>query len=93
METVVCTPRVSVCDLHCLPLKILPDPYTRWLSSIGFSAATSWRGIFPISTSEWDDLERILHGAQSRGFQTRLWSPPRWPVFVRERVWRTLIDL
>lgn len=27
------------------------------------------------------------------GFETRLWSTPRWPTFVRDRVWRTLYDL
>ncbi|BGP30985.1 Altered inheritance of mitochondria protein 6 [Rhodotorula toruloides] len=35
----------------------------------------------------------LLRSAQDRGFKTRLWSTPRWPTHVRDRVWRTLYDL
>ncbi|ORY91781.1 hypothetical protein BCR35DRAFT_299110 [Leucosporidium creatinivorum] len=69
------------------------DPRWAPLASAAYSSATTWKGIFPISASEHENLENLIKGAQARGFQTRLWSPPRWPVFAREKVWRELIEL
>ncbi|GAA5981959.1 hypothetical protein JCM11641_006811 [Rhodosporidiobolus odoratus] len=63
------------------------------LASASFSSATSWAGRFPISATEEEDLRGTIEGAQAEGFQTRLWSAPRWPTFVRDRVWRTLYEI
>ncbi|GAA5861888.1 hypothetical protein JCM8547_008586 [Rhodosporidiobolus lusitaniae] len=63
------------------------------MASTSFLSATSWTGRFPINETEEAGLRRLVTHAQSRGFKTRLWSPPRWPTFVRDRVWRTLFEL
>ncbi|BGP46983.1 Altered inheritance of mitochondria protein 6 [Rhodotorula kratochvilovae] len=64
------------------------------MASTSFSSATSWTGRRAIDpASEEAPLAALLASARSRGLKTRLWSPPRWPTHVRDRVWRTLYDL
>ncbi|GAA6018465.1 hypothetical protein JCM10207_000903 [Rhodosporidiobolus poonsookiae] len=62
------------------------------MASSSFSSATAWTGRSPINETQQAALSAVLAGAQSRGFKTRLWSAPRWPVFVRERVWTALLE-
>ncbi|KAK4056497.1 Altered inheritance of mitochondria protein 6 [Microbotryomycetes sp. JL221] len=69
------------------------DPRFAPLASTGYAMATSWKGIFAITRPDETKLKVILEKAQKRGFETRLWSSPRWPIFARDRVWRTLLDL
>ncbi|KAM0788660.1 hypothetical protein ACM66B_002761 [Microbotryomycetes sp. NB124-2] len=69
------------------------DPRFAPMASTGFASATNWKGLFEISESEKLKLVSLIDKAQSRGFQVRFWSSPRWPVFARERVWKTLLDL
>ncbi|GAA6054698.1 hypothetical protein NBRC10513_003532 [Rhodotorula toruloides] len=63
------------------------------MASASFASATSWDGRRAIATTEETALSQLLQTAQKRGFKTRLWSTPRWPTHVRDRVWRTLYDL
>ncbi|GAA5831925.1 hypothetical protein JCM5353_001906 [Sporobolomyces roseus] len=63
------------------------------MASTSFSSATSWSGRQPISSTDRLHLSKIIESAHSRGIKTRFWSTPRWPSFVRERVWRTLYEL
>ncbi|GAA5831957.1 hypothetical protein JCM5353_001915 [Sporobolomyces roseus] len=63
------------------------------MASTSFSSATSWSGRQPISSTDHLHLSKIIESAHSRGIKTRFWSTPRWPSFVRERVWRTLYEL
>ncbi|BGP14868.1 Altered inheritance of mitochondria protein 6 [Rhodosporidiobolus nylandii] len=63
------------------------------MASSAFSSSTSWTGRFAINETEGKSLGNLIHAAQSGGFKTRLWSAPRWPTFVRDRVWRTLYEI
>ncbi|GAA6031018.1 hypothetical protein JCM8097_003963 [Rhodosporidiobolus ruineniae] len=63
------------------------------MASTSYSSATSWTGRPPINQTEEDGLRKLIEGAQAHGFKTRLWSSPRWPTYVRDRVWRTLFEL
>ncbi|GAA5906823.1 hypothetical protein JCM6882_006839 [Rhodosporidiobolus microsporus] len=63
------------------------------MASTSFPSATAWTGRFPINETEEDALKALIVNAQARGFKTRLWSSPRWPTLVRDRVWRTLYEL
>ncbi|GAA5857256.1 hypothetical protein JCM9279_000753 [Rhodotorula babjevae] len=64
------------------------------MASTSFSSATSWTGRRAIDpATEEAPLAALLSSAQARGFATRLWSSPRWPTHVRDRVWQTLYDL
>ncbi|GAA5834149.1 hypothetical protein JCM11251_000555 [Rhodosporidiobolus azoricus] len=63
------------------------------MASAAFSSATTWTGHSPINKNEKDALDALITNAQARGFKTRLWSSPRWPTFVRDRVWQTLYEL
>jgi len=35
----------------------------------------------------------LTHFLSTGGIKTRFWSAPRWPSFVRDRVWQTLYEL
>ncbi|GAA5864278.1 hypothetical protein JCM1840_006723 [Sporobolomyces johnsonii] len=63
------------------------------MASTSYSSATSWTGRQPISASEYAALNVLIRNVQERGFKTRFWSTPRWPTFVRDRVWRALYEL
>ncbi|GAA6060917.1 hypothetical protein JCM10212_003951 [Sporobolomyces blumeae] len=63
------------------------------MASTSFSSATNWTGRDPISSSQRAHLSHLVESAHARGFKTRLWSSPRWPTFVRDRVWTTLFEL
>ncbi|KAM0755151.1 hypothetical protein T439DRAFT_377515 [Meredithblackwellia eburnea MCA 4105] len=66
------------------------DPVLAPLASTSFSSLTPWTGRLPIVGSEFSRLFALFEVAKARGFQVRVYSPPRWPTFVRDRVWRTL---
>ncbi|GAA5928010.1 uncharacterized protein JCM15063_006057 [Sporobolomyces koalae] len=63
------------------------------MASTSFSSATDWSGRQAISEPDRVGLEKLISSAHARGVKTRFWSTPRWPSFVRERVWRTLFEL
>ncbi|GAA5893728.1 hypothetical protein JCM8208_001229 [Rhodotorula glutinis] len=64
------------------------------MASASFSSATSWTGRRAIDPAlEGAPLAALFSSTQARGFETRLWSSPRWPTHVRDRVWQTLYNL
>ncbi|KAK4702789.1 hypothetical protein P7C70_g3430, partial [Phenoliferia sp. Uapishka_3] len=62
------------------------------VASAGYASVTTWRGREPISSAEMKALKKVFSDAQSLGFNTRAYSPPRWPIFVRDRVRKTLYE-
>ncbi|GAA5992783.1 hypothetical protein JCM10908_006932 [Rhodotorula pacifica] len=63
------------------------------MASTSYSSATNWTGRNEITPEEKRALGDLVVATQKRGFETRLWSPPRWPTYARDRVWRTLWEL
>ncbi|GAA5880885.1 hypothetical protein JCM3774_003231 [Rhodotorula dairenensis] len=63
------------------------------MASTSFASATEWTGRNEITPDERSTLSDLITLAQKKGFETRLWSPPRWPTYARDRVWRALWDL
>ncbi|GAA5893396.1 uncharacterized protein JCM6883_007653 [Sporobolomyces salmoneus] len=63
------------------------------MASTSFSSASKWTGRQPISSTEESHLSKLIESAHYRNIKTRFWSTPRWPVFARERVWKTLLEL
>ncbi|KWU41633.1 hypothetical protein RHOSPDRAFT_36838 [Rhodotorula sp. JG-1b] len=63
------------------------------MASTSFASATNWTGRNEITPDEKQALSDLLTFAQARGFEVRLWSPPRWPTYARNRVWQTLWEL
>ncbi|KAF2705911.1 hypothetical protein K504DRAFT_387404 [Pleomassaria siparia CBS 279.74] len=54
--------------------------------SIGFL----WGG--RISTSQLELIRGQIRGAKARGLKPRYWGTPNWPVGLRNRVWKTLVE-
>ncbi|GAA5839550.1 hypothetical protein JCM3766R1_003577 [Sporobolomyces carnicolor] len=63
------------------------------MASTSFSSATEWNGRQPASRAQESHLAKLIAAAHSRGIKSRFWSTPRWPVFARNRVWNTLLEL
>ncbi|GAA5834166.1 hypothetical protein JCM11251_000559 [Rhodosporidiobolus azoricus] len=63
------------------------------LASASYNSLTSWKGRTPINETEETRVQAIIDDVHARGFETRFWSPPRWPVFAREEIWKTLLQL
>ncbi|GAA5992782.1 hypothetical protein JCM10908_006931 [Rhodotorula pacifica] len=63
------------------------------VASTNFAVATNWTARFEITAAESAPLTQIIASAQARGFTTRFWNTPSWPIHVRNRVWETLYNL
>ncbi|GAA5906844.1 hypothetical protein JCM6882_006844 [Rhodosporidiobolus microsporus] len=63
------------------------------LASASYSSLTTWKGLTPINETEQARIQAVIDEVHAQGQETRFWSPPRWPVFAREEIWKTLLQV
>jgi hypothetical protein len=69
-----------------------------WNSTNSFYASTSFRSSigYPwtgrLSSKQLSVLRGQIGEAHRRGLRVRYWGTPAWPVWLRDRVWQTLLD-
>jgi hypothetical protein len=69
-----------------------------WNSTNSFYASTSFRRSigYPwsgrLSSKQLSVVRDQIGEAHRRGLRVRYWGTPAWPVWLRDRVWRTLLE-
>ncbi|CDK29396.1 unnamed protein product [Kuraishia capsulata CBS 1993] len=86
------------------PLNLLEDEADLYPArNVSIFASCSLEQITGLKNKPWnyvhgiteDDLEKVsstLARAHEIGLQTRIWDTPAWPLYVRNGVWRQLIE-
>jgi hypothetical protein len=81
------------------PLSKLRNPQSRsWNSANSLYASTSFRRSigFPwtgrLSSKQLSVIRDQIEEAHRRGLKVRYWGTPPWPIWLRDRVWQTLLD-
>lgn len=78
------------------PLAALNSTFVKTLSplaSTSFRNAINWDGKLNATASQIGNMTRLITQARSQGLTTRFWDNPTWPIYARDAVWRTLIEL
>lgn len=63
------------------------------LASTSLRTSIGWTGIMAASNTQLSNMTSLIEQAHSQGLAVRFWDNPTWPIFARNRVWRTFIDL
>lgn len=63
------------------------------LASTSLKASIGWNGVFEATETQLQNMTSLVQDAHSRGLTTRFWDNPTWPLFARNRVWRTFINI
>jgi hypothetical protein len=68
------------------------DATNSYYASVNFKASIGRIWFGGLSATQLRLLRGQVSGAHARGLKVRYWNTPSWPVAVRNRVWRTLVD-
>lgn len=63
------------------------------LASTSLKAQIGWTGVFTASKAQNDSMTKLISQAHEQGLKVRFWENPTWPLFARNRVWNTFIEL
>lgn len=78
------------------PLAMLNSTFVPTLSplaSASLRATIGWTGIFEATSVQRGNISTIVDQAHANNLKVRFWDNPTWPLFARDRVWRTFLDL
>ncbi|KAH9877972.1 hypothetical protein J1614_003189 [Plenodomus biglobosus] len=67
------------------------DSSTSFYASTNFGRSIGWLWFGYISPAQRNLIRGQIRGARERGLKPRYWSAPKWPVGLRNRVWRLLV--
>ncbi|KAI0330564.1 hypothetical protein GY45DRAFT_1323510 [Cubamyces sp. BRFM 1775] len=62
------------------------------LASANYSTAVGWNGTGTIGDAQMANITRFVGDAHARGIKARFFDIPAWPVYVRDNIWRVLLD-
>jgi len=68
------------------------DSTNSYYTSVDFRRAIGFVWWGTLSSKQLELVRGQIKGAHSRGLKARYWSTPKWPVGLRDRVWRVLVD-
>ena len=63
------------------------------LASTSLKAHIGWTGVFAATSAQLGNMTQLVQQAHSQGLTTRFWDNPTWPIFARNRVWRTFVEI
>jgi hypothetical protein len=68
------------------------DSTNSYYASVNFGKSIGWLWFGRISNSQLSLIRFQIRGAKARGLKSRYWSTPKWPVGLRNKVWKVLVE-
>ena len=68
------------------------DSTNSYYASVNFGKSIGWLWFGHISSAQLNLIRRQIQGAHKRGLKARYWNAPKWPVALRNKVWRVLVE-
>ncbi|EDU48423.1 hypothetical protein PtrSN002B_002168 [Pyrenophora tritici-repentis] len=68
------------------------DATNSYYASVNFGRSIGWLWFGHISETQLLKIRSQIREARKRGLQARYWSAPKWPVGLRNKVWRVLVE-
>ncbi|KAF1837763.1 hypothetical protein BDW02DRAFT_96742 [Decorospora gaudefroyi] len=68
------------------------DATNSYYASVNFGRSIGWLWFGHISDAQLTKIRSQIRGAQARGLKARYWSAPKWPVGLRNKVWKMLVE-
>ncbi|KAF2825566.1 hypothetical protein CC86DRAFT_394511 [Ophiobolus disseminans] len=68
------------------------DSTNSYYASVDFRRAIGFVWWGTLSSKQLALVRGQIKGAHQRGLKARYWSTPKWPIGLRNRVWRLLVD-
>jgi hypothetical protein len=68
------------------------DSTNSYYASVDFRKSVGFLWWGSLSAKQLDLIRGQIRGAHERGLKARYWSAPKWPIALRNRVWRILVD-
>ncbi|KAF3048763.1 Altered inheritance of mitochondria protein 6 [Didymella keratinophila] len=69
------------------------DTTNSYYASVQMKSAVGRMWFDRLSVEQDDRLEQQIRAAEMKGLKSRYWGEPHWPISLRNRVWRKLMDL
>jgi hypothetical protein len=68
------------------------DSTNSYYASVNFGSSIGWLWFGHFSGAQMEKVRTQIRTAEQRGLKSRYWSAPKWPIGLRNRVWRVLVD-
>ncbi|KAI8931912.1 hypothetical protein NX059_010814 [Plenodomus lindquistii] len=68
------------------------DSTNSYYASVNFGRSIGWLWFGYISPSQMNQIRGQIRGAREAGIKARYWSAPKWPIGLRNRVWKMLVQ-
>lgn len=68
------------------------DSTNSYYASVSFGRSIGWLWFSHISESQMKLIRGQIQGAHRRGLKARYWSTPKWPIGLRNKVWKLLVE-
>ncbi|KAF1957916.1 hypothetical protein CC80DRAFT_491243 [Byssothecium circinans] len=68
------------------------DLTNSYYASVNFGASIGWLWFGRISDAQLKLIRGQIQGAKKRGLKARYWSTPKWPIGLRNKVWKVLVE-
>lgn len=63
-----------------------------YYASVNFGSSIGWLWFGHISDVQLDLIRGQIRGAHARGLKARYWGAPKWPIGLRNKVWKLLVE-
>ncbi|KAJ4362518.1 Altered inheritance of mitochondria protein 6 [Neocucurbitaria cava] len=63
-----------------------------YYASVNFGSSIGWLWFGHISDIQLDLIRGQIRGAHARGLKARYWGAPKWPIGLRNKVWKLLVE-
>jgi hypothetical protein len=68
------------------------DSTNSYYASVNFGKSIGWLWFGHITDAQHAKIRAQIAGAKARGLKARYWSTPKWPVGLRNKVWKLLVE-
>ncbi|KAL5115513.1 Altered inheritance of mitochondria protein 6 [Pleosporales sp. CAS-2024a] len=68
------------------------DTTNSYYASVDFHKSIGFVWWGSLSEKQLGLIRSQIKGAHQRGLKARYWSAPKWPIALRNRIWRVLVD-
>ncbi|KAL1606318.1 Altered inheritance of mitochondria protein 6 [Paraconiothyrium brasiliense] len=68
------------------------DLTNSYYASVDFKKAIGWCWFGRLTSTQRELIRTQIRAAKERGLKSRYWGAPKWPVGVRNMVWRVLVE-
>ncbi|EUC31367.1 hypothetical protein COCCADRAFT_27887 [Bipolaris zeicola 26-R-13] len=68
------------------------DSTNSYYASVNWGSTVGWLWFGRLSSAQLAKIRDQIRTAEERGLKSRYWSAPKWPIGLRNRVWRILVE-